>query len=119
MIGMSFGVYATTDDIIHQIEVNIEDEGIIRPKSIQIFPVKASINVTTSFVTVSFTGNLNVDIEVISLDGGGTVYSNSVTATAGDVLPINLNGFDPGMYKIRFVYGNTVLSGEFSLEDLW
>lgn len=119
LAGISFSSYANNDGSLKQIRVNKETgEGTIRPKSIQTLPITVFID-DAGLVTVHFAEALNVCVEIISLEDGGTIYSDVVSVTASSTLPINLYGCDSGMYKIRFTYGDTVLSGDFFLEGSW
>lgn len=116
LVGMFFTQQAAAQATSTERDIIIDDAKgkPIRPKSLQVFPITASIS--NGVVRVQFTDALNVNVVVTSLEDGTVVYSETVDSAVTSTLMIDLSTQPPGEYRIVFTYDDTMLYGEFVLD---
>ena len=76
-------------------------------------PVQAFI--IGQFVEVDFYDSLGTIDLFIYDESGNAVYQQSVNASTGQQLSIDISSFDAGVYTIEFVNSQTDLFGEFEI----
>jgi len=76
-------------------------------------PVQAFI--TSQFIEVDFNASLGaIDLSICD-EAGNVVYQQTVVASAGHQLLIDISSLDEGVYTIALTNSQTNLSGEFEI----